>query len=468
MKKLSILPRGTVCFCLVLFISVAGCTGRQEKAKIAPQSAKESGAGTTVVATIPDDLKPPPALPGHEPDPTLPGKSDSFQVAFSDSGSSVAYLAGKDNRFFVVHNQERGKEYPEIATIVLSPDGSRLAYGAHPDGNDRKWCMVVDGKEGKRYDTVLTPIFSPDGKHLLYQAKDADKWYIIVDGAPNQGTPASYSPPLFSSDSSSIAYVESAASIGDTRLIVTDLLFHKQRGRISIGDEVLVINKNRTRIAAVEAVKNKFRVIDLMFDKPDLFREGPLYDVIEQLTLSDDGRSISYCALKGGSRLIKLDDREELLPAGRAPELPVIRPDKKGVGILLAENNRISLHHCFINGREKGKIYDEASTLTYGNDGSYAYAARTGKNWFVVVNGNEGPAFDKVVEPLFSPDGKHVAYRARKDGKRFVVLADTLAKTVAAHPPYEQVSRVKFTADGKSIAYGVKDGNRLAWKVAPL
>jgi hypothetical protein len=33
------------------------------------------------------------------------------------------------------------------------------------------------------------------------------------------------------------------------------------------------------------------------------------------------------------------------------------------------------------------------------------------------------------------------------------------------HAAYEQVFPVQFTADGKSIGYGVKDGQQLAWKV---
>ena len=60
-------------------------------------------------------------------------------------------------------------------------------------------------------------------------------------------------------------------------------------------------------------------------------------------------------------------------------------------------------------------------TWLYSKDGHhYVYAARKGEKWFVVVNGKEGPAFDRVVLPVFSPDGKRLVYRARKDGKRFL------------------------------------------------
>ena len=114
-------------------------------------------------------------------------------------------------------------------------------------------------------------------------------------------------------------------------------------------------------------------------------------------------------------------------------------------------------------------MYDEAVNLVYSKDARfYAYAARKGRNWFVVVNGKEGPAFDRVVTPLFSPDSKYLVYRARKNGKRFVVIADISGKTIQLHPAYEQVHQTVFTPDGKPVAYGVKDGRRLIWKVEKL
>ena len=86
----------------------------------------------------------------------------------------------------------------------------------------------------------------------------------------------------------------------------------------------------------------------------------------------------------------------------------------------------------------------------------------------MVANGQAGPAFDRAVAPRFSPDGRFLVYRARQDGKRFVVVADATGKTIRQHPAYEQVFPVQFTADGKSVAYGVKDGLRLRWIVEPL
>ena len=451
---------------IALILALTGCSRQQEQAVTSSTSAKnEISTTTTVLATIADDEKPPQPLPGHEAITEAQNQPASFDVVFSGSGSGVVYTVEKNKKFYVVHNHTRGKEYASVGIVVLSSDGHRIAYGALADG---KWRMVVDGKEGRPYDTVLTPLFSPDGKQVAYQAKEGEKWHIVVDNRPNAGTIASYTTPEFSADSNLIAYVEAAASSAEMRLIVSDLKFGTQHVKKSIGDQLFTTNRDKTRIAAAQVVNSKVRIIDFSFARPDDIHEGPLYDLIEPLTLSDDGSSVAYCALRDGARLTVFDNREEPLPQGRLPELPVIRPDMKGVGFLLADKKHVFLHQAFFNSQEKGKKYDEGASLTYSRDGSHAYAARKGGHWFVVVNGKEGPQFDRVVMPVFSPDGEYLVYRARKDGKRFVVVADGTGKTISQHPAYEQVFQPVFTADGKSVAYGVKDGQKLIWKVEKL
>jgi WD40 repeat protein len=447
---------------MIMLLSVlVSCTKDQEKTKVTGHVA----ASTTLVATIAEGDSPPSVISGHETDPGLKGQPPAFKVLFSESGGGAAYVASRNGKFYVVHNQVRGKEYLSVGSVVLSPDGRRIAY---PALVDRKWRMVVDGKEGKKYDTLLSPAFSPDGKHIVYQAKEGDTWYMVVDDVQNSGTMASFTTPEFSADSSKIVFIEAAESNTKMKLIVSDLTFGKQNVIWSIGDQLFTTSRDKSRVAAVQVVRNKFRVIDFNFSTPDVVHEGRLYDVIENLTLSNDGKAMSYCALNGRERLIFLNDRVEQLPEGRAPELPVIRPDKKGVGILMGLQTRVSLHQAFSAGNEKVKSYDEIVNLTYSKDGSYAYAARTGKNWFIVANGKDGPIFDRAVDPGFSPDGKFLAYRVRKDGKRFVVVADASGNVLRQHPSYEQVFDVKFTADGRSVAYGVQDGQKLTWKVVPL
>lgn len=428
---------------IIFILAFAGCSRQQEKPVTASSSAAtEVLTATTVLASIAND--------------------DISQVLFSETGSGVAYLARKNNgNISVVHNGKAGKEYAiTIGQVVLSADGRHVAYGAMVAD---KWCMVVDGREGRPFNSVISPVFSSDGQHIAYQAMEGEKWHIVVDNRSNSGTKTSYSRPVFSADSTLIAYVENQDKAA--RLIVSDLRFNKQRVKENTG-ELLVSNKNRTRLAATKVVDNKVRVIDFNFATPDVVHEGRLYDAIHHMTFGDDGVSVAYVAEKGGTRLLVLDDREESLPAGELVEQPVIHPDKQGVGVLLASKNGSFLHQSFIKSTTAENMYDEAANLVYSKDSRFfAYVARKGKNWFVVVNGKEGPQFDRVVAPVFSPDGKRLVYRARKNEKRFLVEADTTGKTIKRHPAYEQVFQPVFTADGKSVVYGVKDGNKLICRV---
>ncbi len=453
---------------LALILALLGCSRQQEMPGAAsPTTDNEVAAASRVLATIADDEKLAAVPVEHGASFSPQNKqAPSFQVVFSESGRGAAYVVQKSGKVCVVHNQNRGKEYSDIGTIVLSPDGKSIAYCALVDG---KWSMVVSGKEGRPYDTLLTPIFSPDGRHVVYQAKEGAKWYVIVDNTRNEGTIASYTTPEFSSDSSKIVYVEAAASNADMKLIVSDLTFRKQHVKRSIGDQLFAVNRDKTRIAAEQVVNNQFRIIDFSFDKPEDVHEGKLYDLIDKMTFSSDGTSLCYCTIKDKKRLLVLDNREETLPNGGVPQLPVVRPDSKVVGIIFVLKNKYFLHQSFLGRASRNPKYDEAADLAYSKDSRfYAYAARRGDKWFIVVNGNEGPAFDRVISPVFSPDGEQLVYRARKDGKRFLVVSDTAGKTREQHPAYEMVFQPVFSADGKSVVYGVKDGNRLICKIEKL
>ncbi|MDP2158009.1 MAG: hypothetical protein Q8K68_09905 [Nitrospirota bacterium] len=48
------------------------------------------------------------------------------------------------------------------------------------------------------------------------------------------------------------------------------------------------------------------------------------------------------------------------------------------------------------------------------------------------------------------------------------MIADANGKTIMQHPSYEQLFQIAFTTDGRSVSYGVKDGNKLISKVEKL
>jgi Tol biopolymer transport system component len=327
--------------------------------------------------------------------------------------------------------------------------------------------MVVDGVEGQGFSEIQRPVFSPEGAHLAYQARAGDRWHLVVDGTVSEGRKSRPLAIEFSGDSTRIAFIEEADDQGFGRLVVSDLSF-KAPVVVDLNSSELVVSNDRGRAAVVSQSGGQSQVVSFAFERPSEARRGPKFDALSQAAFGPDGRALAYLGERAGQASMVLEDREEPLPQGEYFGQPVVRPDGKAVGIFVLSGGSVRLHQSFLPVGRGEVAPGSGEGLAYSRDGVHAFAASRGERWFVVVDGKEGPPFERVVTPQFSPDGKFVVYRARQDGRRFVVVADLTGKTVRQHPPYEQVFPVRFTADGKSVAYGVKDGPRLEWKVEPL
>lgn len=98
-----------------------------------------------------------------------------------------------------------------------------------------------------------------------------------------------------------------------------------------------------------------------------------------------------------------------------------------------------------------------------------AYRALREAQWMVVRDGKEGPLFkekqedlyenngaDVIDDILFSPDSQHLAYRARRNGKWRVVVDGKEGKA------YDWISDndLHFSADSKRVAYGAERGGK--------
>ncbi len=451
---------GYVTCCVCLYI--AACSSRD---------ADETRALSRGTGAATDGNAPLPQIPGHARLPVQPAGGGLGLHSVSPPGppdavfgehGGVAEVVEKDGRFRVIHDGRAGKAYAVAGEVALSADGRRCAYGALVDG---KWRMVLDGKEGAPFDAVKLPVFSPDGSHLAYQAMRGELWHLVVDSTVNAGTRTRYLSHDFSADSSRIAFVDEVDDQDRGRLVVSDLAFRKQTV-VASGVSQMLLDATRSRLAAIVASGAQLKIVTLRLGAPGRPVEGAAYDAVFDPVFGPDG-SVAYVAERSGRRFVVLDDQVAPVVAGHVMGTPVVIPGRRAVGLLLTSlSGNVLVQEYFVDEKPRDASYEEAEGLVYSRDGRLrTYAARRGASWFVVVNGKEGPPFDRVVSPVFSPDGRFLAYRARKDGKRFAVVANTGTDAIATHPAHEQVFPVRFAADGKSIAYGVKDGTQVAWKV---
>lgn len=436
-------------------LPVFGCISEPQKSV---SGAGDALAATTLLATMPGPKK------QQTNTPAADGHSTGTRFVIHEKGRGYAYIAGEGDSTYVVHNGKAHQPFPAIDHLTLSPDGQHVAY-SYRNG---KRCMVLDGRPGIFYDDVWQPVFSPDNRHIAYIAQEHDLSHIVIGQKLSAGVQTFIGNPVFSSDSTKVAYVEGAGVGKSARLVVSDLSLKPLLTKECI-DKEFVTNPAMTKIALVAVADGKQRVIIVDFNKPDQITEGAVFDAILKPVFGSDGVSVAYAAQRGRNRYLVYDGKEQRLPDDADIESIAIHPDHKGVGAIMASQEKYFLLEAFLARAASEKKYDEATGLVYSKDGSHhAYVAAQDKSVFAVVDGNEGPVYDMIVKPSFTPDGKSVIYRARKDGQRFLIVSDLNGKVIRQHAAYEQVFPPVFTADGKSVAYGVKDGNQLIWKVEKL
>lgn len=96
----------------------------------------------------------------------------------------------------------------------------------------------------------------------------------------------------------------------------------------------------------------------------------------------------------------------------------------------------------------KKNVKDNSRVLFATNGSRDIYKIKKGDRWAVVIDGQEGEAYDAVASPTFSLDGTQFAYSATLDGKTFLVI-----NGVAQETQYNSITEIVFSPDGKQVAY---------------
>jgi len=141
------------------------------------------------------------------------------------------------------------------------------------------------------------------------------------------------------------------------------------------------------------------------------------------------------------------------------------------------------------------QIRDGSLTLS-PNNARLAYVARKADGWRLIVSGVEGPPAAEISAPIFSPDSRHIAAIAGRDGKYWITRDGKPGQPYAAiiegsltfsgnsarlayvaregkqfrmvldgqaGPRFDQIGPPVFSPDGKHLAYAARQGKR--WRV---
>jgi len=393
---------------------------------------------------------------------TIPQGHEMGDGVFSSDGRHVAYVATKDGRSYALLDEKASQPYDAVRDLTLLPGQGGLAFVARKGGKE---LVVVNGEESAGYDGVGKLQPTPDGK-VVHSALRDGRW-LVVAGKREVAAPGGSDPsPLLGAGGKRLAYVEQHADTGKSNLraCASDLT-----GCVSgSAYDALTspsVDPRGARLAVIATRDGKQAVATMDLERPDLTEAAATwFDEVLFFALSDDGRHIAFLASRGGRRFLVRESTEIPFPEGGSPLELVVSRSGRALLTAVVDNQVVAL----LDGKQLGSAQQGVYFPVFSPDGRLPALVAGDATNALVVNGLEGPAFDKVVTPRFTPDGSRVVYRARQDGQRFVVVADAQARTIRQHPRYQAVFEVQMAPDGKSVGYGVRTGQELWWKVEPL
>ena len=398
-----------------------------------------------------------------------PGKEYEWIVrgslGFTPDSKHLAYIVQQGDDMFAVVDGKEGKAYKEIASsnITFAPVGSRYAYYGKPKGASNKWVAVIDGQESKEFDQVGNLTFSPDGKRVAYGVEQGGKQFFVVDNAVGaerefdkvSGPSFTWSPdgkryayggvrdtkviiiadgkegkpykestrPIFSPDSNHLVYV----GIPDDKkaMLVADGKEQKEYRRII--SESIRFSPDSSRLAYIASRPDKKDPTkDEMFFVID-DQETPNYEALklDSFVFSPDSKRTSFVCVKNKKFIVVIDGLE-----GKEydqVQMTKFSPDSKKIAYVALRDKRV---YVVIDGAE-GRGYEGIANLIYSSDGKMAYVVQRAQKQCVVLNGVEAKNDYEGIVPFsiaFSPDGKHLAYEARKGDKPIFVIDDSESK----------------------------------------
>lgn len=282
-------------------------------------------------------------------------------LALSRDGKNIAYPARRGSAWLVVHNGRELGPWNGVGELAFSPDGARLAISVERNGG---WYVVVDGRPGPRFEAIFAHslTWSSDGTALAYAASLAGHAHAVLNQVPG--------PPVdgvgrLSFAGSRLVYV---GRIGTLSFLVLDGAAEPPAERI--GD--IAFSPNRTHVAYVAGVGDEERIVV-------------------------DGRA-SEGGLQGHVSLLRVDDHAA----------PTFVLSSRGLARLV--------RHADV-----GPAYTAIPELVVTVAGRWAYLAREGESMRAVLEGAPSLPYEWAGNLVDSPDGKRLAYLARRQGRTVVV-----------------------------------------------
>jgi Tol biopolymer transport system component len=323
--------------------------------------------------------------------------------------------------------------------------------------------MVIDGQLVGRYSSVSAPTWSDDGRRIAFIGTNASGDELVVDGrvTARAGRIDPYCL-SFSPDARRLAYFE-------------------ERPRPSVvvdGERQPLEPGARCRRPAFSPDGRHVVYVVYAYDGHDTWEHvavdgelGPAYRLITEPGFTPDGdvcftgikRHVGEVLVVGGQESAGYDRIETEAfwdPMGGSwPACPLaFSPDGKHRAYGVAKGGK---GWVVLDGQKGPTFLEVGEPMLSPDGGSVAYRAEVRKDeWTVALDGRPGPTFRDVWgKSLFSPDGKRLAYVARclDRGVKLRLVAVVDGKP---SPTHESVSDLSFSPDSRHTAYVARDADR--------
>lgn len=379
--------------------------------------------------------------------------ADGFHVAWVHEGQDGDTLVvdGKPRHTFPEIRAAWGHPDSDVMTtsggvrLFVSPDGKHVA---HPAKTAEGMTIAVDGKPGPSFDRVWPPRFCRDGE-VAFAGRRGTEWYVVVRGKTHGPYERLASGgwgggwPLLAVHPAG----EHVAWIDGTRRRRSQTLYvdgqardHASRIRYPryLPDGTLLYvrwdhERQETRFVRGAKKGPPFRQIDYPYTDPT-------------------GRHVAYGAMLADDSWALVLDGDVQTHRSPDPIGLVFSPD--GTRVAYGVRDEQGSRRFVVDGELLP--HEDAGFLAFSPAGDrFAYTIRVdGKDlpandpdrtYSVVVDGVPGPPATHVWRPVFSPDGKRVAYRISQKGRWALVLDGEIQSWGGVGDPH-------FSPDSRHVA----------------
>ena len=317
---------------------------------------------------------------------------------------SVQHRRAGGEKHVVYHNGVKGPEYEGGGNpyATLSTDGKHVAYVGRRGKTQR---IVVDGVEGPEFDEVMQPAFTSNGE-LVYAAVKDGKWLLIRNGKVSGSYDRIGSGPHLSPDGRHVYY---RCRRGEQSFVVIDGVEGPPHKGIEIASQT-----PKPRYLARDGGETWLFEADFPDehpDKPNTIVERKLKSFGRYPT---GGGSVSrYGGITGVCYVVKRDGK----------------------------------NHVTFNGKAVGTYHDTWFHKVSSDGKRLVFSAKRDNQWFLVIDGVEGPKWDKVLRVVFSQDGSRLGYVAERDGKHYPVVDGKIG------PAWARIYSGDFSPGGRHTAF---------------